>query len=133
LAKFCQEKKTAVQQTGRHAEVAGWIPIKWGFVHPKKQHFQKKKHPPPQFPNVNIFYVLSLDVIHFDDFLIGKFSNVTMYKLRASPAVLTMRYCTVKLDEETSKVAGFGSARLHTVCAVAGKRRSKVVHLQKRV
>jgi len=46
--------------------------------------------------------------MHLMIFLVGKFSNVNTYKLRASPAVLTMRYCTVELDEEKSKCAGFG-------------------------
>jgi len=46
------------RQAGRHAEVAGSIPIKWGLVHPKKTTLSKGKKHPPKFPNVNIFYML---------------------------------------------------------------------------
>jgi hypothetical protein len=44
-------KQLFKRQAGRHAEVAGSIPIKWGLVHPKKTNtFKRKKTPPLNFP-----------------------------------------------------------------------------------
>jgi hypothetical protein len=54
--------------------------------------------------------MLSLDVIHaFDDFFNWEILQCEHVQAKSiSSGVLTMRYCTVELDKEKSKCAGFG-------------------------
>jgi hypothetical protein len=60
-----------------------------------------------------------------------------MYRVRAYPPVLSMRPCTLKLDEENSTYAGFAQEKWFFSCifAEAGIKRSKaaVPLLEKRV